>query len=57
MDITVNDRIERAKARVQRVGDRLASRGLAGIVLIGLAVGGVVGGVPGAALAGLAGMR
>lgn len=53
MDITVNDKIERAKAHVQRVGDRLASRGLVGIVLIGLVVGGVLGAV----LAGLAGMR
>jgi len=55
--MNTNDKIERAKARVQRMGDRLASRGMAGIVLIGLAVGGMLGGVLGAALAGLAGMR
>jgi len=52
-----NDKLSRAGARIQRVVDGWAHRGLAIIVLVGLAAGGVLGGVLGATLAALSGMR
>jgi len=52
-----NDKMNRAKARMLRVGDRLANRGFAGIVLLGLAAGSLIGGILGIAIAGLTSLR
>jgi len=53
----INDKLSRASERIQRVSDGWAHRGIAAIVLLGLAAGGLLGGVLGVALATLAGMR
>jgi len=52
-----NNKLSRASARIQRISDSWAQRGLGAIVLLGLVAGGILGGVLGAALAALSGMR